>query len=550
MVEKRIAINLFGACQVTSIDQVVFELTGAKHKALFALLVTAPFGRRTRSFLQETLWGTACYDTGRQSLRRALSDIKQIMGKCYEEVLTSTNSDVTIDLNRVSFIGRPGNGELLEGLDLRERGFISWITALRQNSEQLHSLFSHPLQVISNPVLPVIAVLPFRTINGNVEESVLGDWVAEETCRSLSRSRLLAVISHLSCRELSQNIIDLSSVKARLGADYCVVGTIRPSGSSLVLDADFIDTRTSQIQWTRQFTTPKKHFLERSAEGISAIVKAASSAIADDALDHVSCRTLADIEDHRLIIAGVKLMHCATLRDFALSRELIEESIRRAPRTAEAHAWLGKWYVLSVFNGWSTDNAKDTQSAIDNTSRALDLSPDNAFCLTIDGFVHNNLLRQLDVADQRFTTALDLNPNESLSWLLKGALHTFKDEGEAAVTATMKARNLSPIDPFGYYYDAHAAGAYLCAGKYQTALELADIAHKKNDRHLSTLRIKLFAAHFLQKYSLRENAAREIMRKQPDFTVAKYLKSHPSAEYEMGRKMKDALLSAGIPLGG
>jgi len=38
----------------------------------------SPFGRRTRSFLQDTLWGTACYDTGRQSLRRALSDIKQI----------------------------------------------------------------------------------------------------------------------------------------------------------------------------------------------------------------------------------------------------------------------------------------------------------------------------------------------------------------------------------------------------------------------------------------------------------------------------------------
>ncbi len=48
-----------------------FEIKGAKHRALIALLVTAPLGRRTRSFLQETLRGGSCYDTGRQSLRRA-----------------------------------------------------------------------------------------------------------------------------------------------------------------------------------------------------------------------------------------------------------------------------------------------------------------------------------------------------------------------------------------------------------------------------------------------------------------------------------------------
>src|ERR1700750_3273138 len=113
METKCIEISLFGACLVRSASPGGFEITGVKHKALFALLATAPFGRRTRSFLQDTLWGTACYDTGRQSLRRALSDIKQIMGDGLAEILSSTNSDLTLDLTQVSFIGRPGAGELL-----------------------------------------------------------------------------------------------------------------------------------------------------------------------------------------------------------------------------------------------------------------------------------------------------------------------------------------------------------------------------------------------------------------------------------------------------
>jgi DNA-binding SARP family transcriptional activator len=70
--DKLLEINLFGASTIRSCEAGRFEVAGAKHKALFALLATAPFGRRTRSFLQEILWGVACYDTGRQSLRRAL----------------------------------------------------------------------------------------------------------------------------------------------------------------------------------------------------------------------------------------------------------------------------------------------------------------------------------------------------------------------------------------------------------------------------------------------------------------------------------------------
>ena len=92
---KLIEISLFGACVVRSAKSGEFLglSPGAKHKALFALLATAPFGRRTRPFLQDTLWGTACYDTGRQSLRRALSDIKQIMGESFAEALSSTNAE-------------------------------------------------------------------------------------------------------------------------------------------------------------------------------------------------------------------------------------------------------------------------------------------------------------------------------------------------------------------------------------------------------------------------------------------------------------------------
>lgn len=547
MTIKRIEINLFGACTIRSTRPDGYAITGTKHKAIFALLATAPFGRRTRPFLQETLWGRACYDTGRQSLRRALSDIKQVMGDDFGQVLTSTNSDIALDLARVSFVGRPGAGTFLEGLDLQEGLFAQWLLGVRQNPEQVYSLYSPASQAPARPVLPLVAVLPFRSISPRAEHAVLGDWLAEEACRSLSRSNLIAVISHLSSRSLAQGIVDIAAVRSALAADYCVSGSLRAAGGEIILDADFIDTVSGRILWTRQFAGDEARFVGRSAEGVAAIVHAVGRVIADDAIAHVSNRRVSELEDHRLLVAGVGLMHRPALRDFARSRELIEEALRRAPNAAEAHAWYGKWHILSVFNGWSTNPAADTGIAIDSTARALDIDPENAFCLTIDGFAQNNLLRRLDVASERYDEALERNPNESLSWLLRGALYAFMDQAPEAISSVEKARRLSPIDPFRYYYESLSATALLAAERYEEALALADASLKRHDRHLSTLRAKITALHFLGRATEASAAGAELLRRQPDMTVAGYLRNHPSADHQLGRNVAAALSAAGVP---
>lgn len=546
MDSRLLEINLFGACSVRSSVAEGFEITGAKHKALFVLLATAPFGRRTRSFLQETLWGVACYDTGRQSLRRALADIKAVMGDSFGDLLTSTNSEVSLDLSRVTFLGRSGQGAFLEGLDIKEAGFGQWLSGIRQNPRQLDGLFTLASSAAGASVLPAIAVLPFRAVGNDVADATISDWLAEEICRSLSRSRLLSVISHLSCRELARTGIDIAQVRSSLRVDFCVAGSLRRSGGQLVLDADFIDVRSGRILWTRQTSNPIDSFFQAAEDGIAAIVGSIGAAIADEALNHVAGRHLADVEDHRLVIAGVRLMNRSTLHDLARARELLEEALRRAPYVAETHAWLGKWYFLSVFNGWSTDTAAETQHGIDCTARALDLSPDNAFCLTIDGLAQNNLLKRLDVAEQRYATALAINPNEALSLLLRGALHAFRDEGPEAIRSVERARRLSPIDPFRYFYESLSATAYLSAGAYERALELAESSLMLNDRHVSTLRAKIIALHNLDRGDELKAAGQQLRRHVPDFTIDGYLRSHPASNSKFGRKAVAALAAAGL----
>ncbi|TDT76761.1 TolB-like protein [Litoreibacter halocynthiae] len=543
---KKLNISLFGSCVVRVDGAEGVEVKGAKHRALFALLATAPLGRRTRSYLQRTLWGSSCYDGGRQNLRRALSDLRSLLGADFDHFIKCTNSDVELDLSLVNFLGAPGTGAFMEGIGIRDRGFEEWVASMRADVNQIAALYrTTPRTELGRP-LPRITALPFQRIMGGEDLNVLGDWLAEEVCRSLSRSNLLSVISHLSSRALATRTTDTLDVRRELDVDYFVTGSIRDMGGRIVVDMDFVDARDGNIMWTRQIAGPQSKFWDEITTGLDGVVRAIGRTIADEAIAYVNDRPVPELEDHHLVIGGVSLMHRPTFRDFAKSRTLLEEAVIRAPMVAETHAWLAKWYVLSVFNGWTTDRSGDTQKALDASSRALDINPDSSFSLVIDGFAHNNLMQRMDVASQRYDTAIDINPNESLSWLLRGALLAFQDEGPAAIAAAEQARNLSPIDPFGYYYDSLSSTAYLAAENYSRALELADRSLAFNDRHLSTLRTKITALHFLGRGDDARIAAQDLTRRAPDFRVEEYARQHPAAQHRAGKRVVTALSAAGV----
>lgn len=541
-----LSVNLFGACFVQSATGDSFSITGDKHRALVALLVTAPFGRRSRTFLQETLWGTANYDTGRQNLRRALSDIKRRIGPAFEGLFRSTNSDITIDLTKIEFLGRPGSGVFLDGLDIPMVQFQRWRNAIRDNPSQLYALYSLEAKLPETQIVPSIAILPFRALGGSDMESVMGDWLAEEICRSLSRSNLLHVISHLSSRVLAKRVVDIGMVRAAFNVDYCVTGTLRHVDGHWVLDTDFVDVRSGKLLWTRQFRRDQATFFSTSAQGIGELISAIGRSIADEAIRHATQNRMDSLRDHQMLMASVSLMHKMTLAEFARSRELLEELLRRAPHAAEAHAWLAEWYVMSIFNGWSTDRERDQMLACDSIARALDIEPENAFCITIDGVVNNNLLHRLDLAEDRFDHALELNPNQAMSWLFKGVAHAYRDDAEEAVNCAEKARRLSPLDPLEYFFDSLSATAHLAAENYDRALELADNAIRLNSREISSLRVKISSLYHLGRKAEAVAIANHLLERQPGFRLDRYVAEHPAANFKVGRNMAEALKACGL----
>ncbi len=394
---------------------------------------------------------------------------------------------------------------------------------------------------------PTLAVIPFTARDGTPEQHVLGEVLAEELIRELSRSPDVNVISRLSTTAFRGRVVTLAEVNAHLNADYVLSGIYQVDGQRITLDAELAEAKTGHVTWADRVHDRLAGILSGEQELVGRIVAEIRRAVRSRELQRARSQALPTLKSYTLLMAAITLMHRLSPRDFEEACKLLQTLIDRARRQPIPLAWLAKWHVLRVQQGWSADPQQDAQLALQCTKQALDTDPECSLALAIDGLVHTNLLKRLDVAQERYQRAIAASPNDSLAWLLKGTLHAFTDEGDLAVHDTELALKLSPLDPHRYYYELLAATAHLTAGHYERALDLARSSLRANRSHTSTLRVMTVAQWQLGRRREARQTAQELMRLEPGLTIDRYLARTPSASYNIGKRIAKVLHQAGIP---
>lgn len=394
---------------------------------------------------------------------------------------------------------------------------------------------------------PTIAVIPFASRAARADERVLGEVLADEIISSLSRTSELQVISRLSTTAFREREASLGDISAFLGARYVLSGAYRVSDDRLILVAELAEAKSGHVLWSESLKGQVTQIMCGEDELIDRVVGEVSNEIIHRELQRARSQALPTLESSTLLMSAIVLMHRGVSYDFNRARDMLEVLIERTRRQALPHAWLGKWHVLRFNRGWTNDRVSEAHAALECTGRALDADPDCSLALTIDGFAHTNLLKQLDVAQERYGQALSVNPNDSLAWLLKGTLHAFEGEGEEAVDATERALHLSPLDPLRYFYESLGATAALSAGRYQRAVELAQRSLRVNRTNTSTLRALAIAQSLLGNIEDAQATVGEVLALEPTLTVQSYLERSPSGAFQTGKIWSEALRQAGLP---
>jgi adenylate cyclase len=398
---------------------------------------------------------------------------------------------------------------------------------------------------------PTIAVIPFTARGAEPGHALIGEAVADELIAALSKTAELHVISRLSTtvfrdRSASEDGA-LADIRQHLGATFVLSGRCTVIGSHMTLFVELAEADGGRIVWAENLKGSVAGLFNPDDDMLSRIVSAVSSAVMRHELQRAQNHALPTLEGYTLLMGAIAMMHRTDYHDFDKARQMLEHLIERSKRHPVPHAWLAKWHVLRVQQGWAIDIATEAKLALACTSRALEYEPGNALALTVDGLVQTNLLQNTELASTRYDHAIEANPNESLAWLLKGTMHAFRGEGVEAVSDTKRALKLSPLDPYRYYYDSLAATAAVSAGNYDDAIALSYKSLRLNKTHTSTYRALAIAQSLSGRAIEAKKTINELLKLEPNFTVSRFLQRSPSAKFPIGNLYVKALRDAGLP---
>lgn len=398
-------------------------------------------------------------------------------------------------------------------------------------------------------LMPTIAVLPFTPYRPEGSAFGVGDIITDQVIGALSRSNAISVISRLSTTALRGRELALHEVAHLLSANFVASGRFWRSAGKVFVQAELAAVDSGQVIWSDTVSDSEESALYSDSALIGELLLGIAGAIFAAELRRARTMPLPNLASHTLLLAAISQLYRLARIDFDHAHEALLALHERAPRHPTPLAWLARWHLFRVVQGWSQDRDKDGRMALSYADRALDIDPESSLALTMAGNVHTSYLRDLETAERFYDAALTANPNESLAWLQKGNERSFRGDGAGALSHIEKALTLSPFDPSRHFYESLLASAALSAGDYGRAISAAKSSLRLNSQHVSSHRVLAIAQSLTGDIEQAAETVQHILRLEPGLTVASFVARSPGGKSGLAGKFGQALHAAGLPLG-
>ena len=401
---------------------------------------------------------------------------------------------------------------------------------------------------LSSTERPTIAILPFAASALYGEQAAVGELLADSLTVTLSRTNLLRVISRLSTLALKGGLAAANSRQATgtLRCAYVLTGRYVLSGQRLIVFVELSETQSGTIVWADQLIGSVDELLRPDSELLGRIATETQIRVIEQEIALARVRPLPSLRSYTLYLGGLALMHRQSLTDFDAGRRLFEHLVERHPTSAIPRAWLGKWYMLRVAQGWSTDTVKDGGRAATNALHALQFEPENSLCLVVKGVIDAYLEKNFESAEACYVKALQHNPNDALAHLQMAALYGWQGRGDEAIAAANESLALSPLDPHLYFSHCLVAAAHLGAGDYAAAINYAQQSLRANRMHVPTYKVIAMAQAMQGSLTEANQSISRLRQLSPEFTISSFESASPWRMHPRFIDIRNALSQAGL----
>lgn len=550
-------VDLMGPFRLSDADGRRVDVASKRGQALIATLAVSRGGDRTRSWLQERLWGSRQLPQAQASLRRELSNLRRAVNGPSATLIDADHSRVWLNLDLVEVVqpSAQSQGEFLEGLDIPgEEAFEDWLRDQRRAIEaQLERdaagqiLLPEHIVDVAKPVpgfanRPAIAILPLNNQTGDERLAYVADGISEELCELLARLKWLPVIARSASFLYRGREVELRQIGTSLGARYIVEGSLRRTGDQLRLGLQMADVETGLSIWSHTSDIPPDFTQAILDDLIREIVGVLDMHVDAAEKTRASSKTPDPTSVNDLIWRGRWHLHRFSRADFEMAESCFRQALELSPYSTEALVQLTFYYSRMI---WAERKGADQIHEM----RALAQRAISSDETDGRGFLFAGMadlwLRQPEKALSFFERALKLNPSLSLAHAQIGTTCILQGKPEPAEAPLRLALRLGPTIEHSFHFLGELAFSYYMRKDWDRAIEHADQSILRRKTYWHAHMTKICSLVNKGDLTTARFAARQLLDIRPDFNL-NFVDWQPFVDPQWNAVLRSELQKTGI----
>ena len=230
-----------------------------------------------------------------------------------------------------------------------------------------------------------IAVLPFKNLSGDPQQSYFSDGLSEEVRATLARNALLKVAAPTSSAVFRDRTDDAVSIGNQLDVAYLLEGSVRRANNVVRISAELVDTASGFSSWSQSFDRPLTDIFATQSEIANIVakelaVRMVTEAPPADKKGRLTTGGTTNVDAYDLFLHGVAFQKLSA--DESSERTALaafDNAIVLDPNYAAAHAARSR-SLANIANG-ASDPAQVRELfdvSVAAAQRAVALAPDFA----------------------------------------------------------------------------------------------------------------------------------------------------------------------------
>lgn len=376
------------------------------------------------------------------------------------------------------------------------------------------------------PDKPSIAVLPFDNMSGDPEQEYFADGVVESITAALSRIRSFFVIARNSAFTYKGRPVNICNIGRELGVAYVLEGSVQRAGNRVRITVQLIETAGGAHIWAEKYDGALEDIFDLQDRITEQVAGAIQPSIRLAEVERTGRKAPQDLNAYDHTMRAMRHVWMLDEKDATRALEFLQKALAADPDYPLALALTAWCHSQFAIYNWTSDHSGSIAEALRCAELAAQGSGDDPLVLAVLGAVQG-IARNQETARLILERAIALDPNSAWAWSRLAWVDVYTDNGERALERFEKALRLSPLDPINFNNHVGMGSALICLGRYEEAV--AEIQRALRERPSANwIRRGLMAAlSGAGRISEAREVLRELVARQPDFTIAKYLEAIP-----------------------